>query len=180
VRPVIFSVREMNECTLQQLRVNNEDDIAVLQSLLDAAPAYSLIVEGELPSPSAAKEMFEALPPGKTAADKFVFEIRSQAGPIGCVDFIRGYPEEHVAFIGLILLIESAQGRSYGPQALCLLETLAKSWDCTTIRIAVIDTNVRALAFWHREGFVELVRKDSVGFTGAAIIMERSLTRHIC
>lgn len=166
----------MNEITLRKMYADKKDDVASLQSILEAAPSYSLTVDGSLPSPSAAQEMFEALPPGRNFDDKFVFEIRSQAGVVGCVDVIRGYPESHVAFIGLILLIESAQGQSYGPAALRLLESIATDWKCTAMRIAVIDTNKRALAFWRREGFVELQRKESVGFTGMAIIMERALT----
>jgi hypothetical protein len=88
----------MSECALRQLHADNKYDVAVLQSSLEAAPIYSLIVEGRLPSTSAAKEMFEALPQDKNAADKFAFEVRSQVGPTGCVDFIRDYPEEHVAY----------------------------------------------------------------------------------
>jgi hypothetical protein len=43
------------------------------------------------------------------------------------------------------------------------------------LRLAVIDTNVRALHFWKREGFNELYRKATSKYTGAAIVMETAL-----
>ena len=166
---------QMTEYVLRQLDACDAADVAALQHILEAEPAYGVTVSGALPSSSAAQEMFEALPPAKSAADKFVFEIRSQAGAIGCVDFVRGYPEARTAFIGLLLLVETAQGQSHGPQVLRLLEAMATEWGCSVMRIAVIETNTRALAFWRREGFVELYRKASAGFTGAAIVMERAV-----
>jgi hypothetical protein len=43
------------------------------------------------------------------------------------------------------------------------------------MRIAVIEHNVRALAFRQREDFVAIMRKDAAGFTGQAIVMGRAL-----
>jgi GNAT superfamily N-acetyltransferase len=94
---------------------------------------------------------------------------------IGCFDIVRGYPDSKIAFIGLLLFVESEQGKSHGVEALQYIECLAGQWGCTRLRIAVIETNKRALSFWTREGFVELYRKPSDRYTGDVVFMERAL-----
>lgn len=165
----------MPALTIHRARSAADEDIRLLQSVLEGAPSYSLLVEGRPPQPRAAIEMMAALPPGRTHDDKVVVLFCDEGGAIGCADVIRGYPEGHVAFIGLLLFVEAAQGKSWGCQALREIEVLGASWDCTLMRIAVIEHNVRALAFWQREGFVEILRKPAPGFTGQAIVMERAL-----
>ena len=150
-------------------------DVRDLQRVLAAAPAYTLLVEGRLPAPAAADELLAALPPGKSHVDKFVLGFYDDRGAIGCADVIRGYPTPQVAHVGLLVFAESEQGKSHGVAALRHIEDLAKSWACTALRIAVIETNPRALKFWRREGFTELYRKPAAGFTGQAIVLERAI-----
>jgi RimJ/RimL family protein N-acetyltransferase len=161
---------------LRRLAAGDEADVRELQRVLQAAPGYSLAVEGRLPPAQAARALFEALPPGKEHADKFVLGFEDATGSlVGCADLIRGYPEPQVAFIGLLLFAETSQGRGPGPAALRQLETKARGWGCPALRLAVIETNPRALAFLQRAGIVERLRKPSPGHTGAAIVMERPL-----
>lgn len=160
-----------------QLSATSVDDVRELRAVLAAAPDYSLLMEGKLPAPSAAEELFAALPPGKSLADKFVLGFYSASGMVGCADVIRDYPTQQIAFIGLLLFVEAEQGKSYGVLALRHIEDMAKSWGCTALRIAVIERNTRALAFWQREGFTEIYRKPSSDYTGQAIVMERT---HLC
>ena len=162
-----------------QLSANSVDDVRELQAVLAAAPGYSLLMEGKQPTPSAAEELFAARPPGKSLADKFVLGFYGASGMFGCADVIRYYPTQQVAFIGLLLLVEAEQGKSYGVHALQHIKDMAKSWGCTGLRIAVIEHNTRALAFWRREGFTEIYRKPSSDFTGQAIVMERDTSRLI-
>jgi GNAT superfamily N-acetyltransferase len=150
-------------------------DIDRLQAVLEGAPGYSLAVEGRLPTPNAAIEVLDALPPGKGHSDKFVYEIAHDSEAVGCLEMVRGYPEADIAFIGLLLFQEGAQRRGFGPQVLRLAEGIGTGWQCRALRIAVIDTNPRAFNFWKREGFVELLRKPAMDFAGQAIVMERAL-----
>jgi len=83
---------------------------------------------------------------------------------------VRGYPETAIVFIGLLLFQEGSQGRGLGPQVLRLAEGIGTGWQCRALRLAVIDTNPRALDFWKREGFIELVRKPAMDFAGQAIV----------
>ena len=154
------------------------DDVTNLQQVLEGAPQYSLLVNGHLPLESDAVEMFKQLPPGKSFDDKIVggFWLKNQI--IGCVDICKGYPENSIAFIGLLLFKEEYQRCGYGRKALAIIRSMASSWNCCSIRIAVIENNVIAIKFWNSEGFTALYRKTVSGYIGDAIIME-SLTQPV-
>ena len=161
----------------QQLIPESENDVNNLQKILMAAPAYHLLIEGNLPGTGAALESLQELPPGKSIDDKYFYGIKTSDNYIGCFDLIRGYPESKIAFIGLLLLIESEQNKSYGVKALQYIKNMAAQWGCTCLRLVVIENNQRALAFWKREGFIELYKKTSEKYSSDAIFMEYALTR---
>ncbi len=98
----------------------------------------------------------------------FMFDDRM----VGFVDVCKGYPEVHIAYIGLLIFAEKYQGRGFGREALEHIHTLARSWGCRTIRAAVIENNMCALTFWKKEGFGQLYRKTIKGYIGDTIIME--------
>lgn len=161
--------------TCHELSEHNPVHVLLLQGLLEAAPDYSLTVEGRLPSPTDGIEAFRALPAGKERKDKLIGTYLYQDIPIGCVDLVRGHPEPHIAFLGLLLFAKARQRHGHGVAALRHIKELARAWSCTTLRLAVIDTNFQAFRFWKREGFIEIHRKPTTKYTGAAIIMETAL-----
>lgn len=162
----------MSTLTYRRFDAAERSDAEALQRLLEAAPSYSLIVQGTLPSPTAGEELLSELPPGKTADDKLVLGIFQGDELVGCADLFRGYPASEFAYIGLLLFSESDQRRGFGTEALSHIEALAASWGCRLLRIGVIETNLPALSFWRRAGFREVARKAIAGFTGEAIIMD--------
>ena len=161
----------------QQFRQESENDVNRLQKILMAAPSYHLLIKGKLPGIDAALKTLQELPPGKSEGDKYFFGIKRSGDYIGCFDLVRDYPESKIAFIGLLLFIESAQNRSYGVQALKHIKGMVEQWDCTHLRLAVIENNQTALSFWKREGFIKLYRKPSEQYSRNAIVMEYALTK---
>lgn len=161
--------------TFSELSENDSTHVSLLQALFEAAPDYSVTVEGRLPGPQDGLEALRALPVGKARADKVVGIYRFEGTVVGCLDIVRAHPEPHIAFVGLLLFAADHQGHGFGAEALRHIKELAQGWQCTRLRLAVIDTNTRALHFWKREGFYELYRKVTTKYTGAAIVMETAL-----
>jgi diamine N-acetyltransferase len=157
------------------MQAGNEADVSDLFTLLKQAEAYSILVEGVLPSIEDAHENLSELPPGKTSADKCFYGIWQAECLIGCAELIRGYPEPDIAYLGLLLFADSSQGKGHGVQALNHLFRLARDWGCARMRLGVIATNVRGLSFWKREGFGEIYRKSVEGFTGEVIVMQKEI-----
>ena len=157
------------------LDVNHAEDVAHLQRVLEGAPAYSLRVRGHLPRPTDAADILAEFPPGKSAADKFLGGFWDKDQMVGCADICRGYPEAHIAYIGLLLFMEQFQGCGYGREVLAQIRDRAIAWGCRALRIAVMEKNSRALKFWRREGFRGLYRKPVPGYIGDALVMESPL-----
>jgi len=78
-----------------------------------------------------------------------------------------------LAYLALLLMMESAQSRALGTRALRQIEGEARSWGCSSLLAAVDSRNERALKFWLREGFVEQFRREAQGFMGYAVGIEK-------
>lgn len=159
----------------RRMAADSTDDLEQLAGLLARAPDYSLVVEGRLPTRDDARECLTDLPLGKGPQDKFFGGLWLDDALVGCLDLVRGYPDAEIAYVGLLLFAESHQGRGLGPRALDLAAAMAGTWACRRLRLAVIETNWRALRFWQRQGFLEIQRKPMPRYTGAAIVLERPL-----
>lgn len=157
------------------LAADSEDDVAALFGLLERASEYSLLVKGRLPTLQDARDELTDLPAGKAMTDKVFGGYWKDGTLVGCFDLVRGYPEPDIAYLGLLLFARSHQGQGLGVRALEQVMDLARTWQCTALRLAVIDKNARGLRFWQREGFVELYRRPTTQFTGNAIVLQRAL-----
>jgi RimJ/RimL family protein N-acetyltransferase len=129
-------------------------EMAALQRVLEGAPRYAELITGAPPGPADAQSTYSALPEGKWYDDKFVFGIYCGADMVGCADLIRGYPDPHTAWLGLLLVAEAFERRGFGSAACRELEAVIRSWgSCQRIRLSVVRVNAQALRFWRKVGF---------------------------
>ncbi|MCH7394767.1 GNAT family N-acetyltransferase [Acinetobacter dispersus] len=154
---------------------DNETDIASIQAVFEATPNYFKLIQGYSAEKNAARNDLKAVPSGHPFTAKFFYAIYHKEQMIGCIDILQGYPESSIVFIGLLLFIESQQGLGYGSQAFNFILSLANTWRCDRLRIAVVQSNEPAFAFWSRQGFVELYRKELGEYIAPVIVMERKL-----
>jgi GNAT superfamily N-acetyltransferase len=155
-------------------------EMAALQCVLEAAPAYFQTVTGAPPRGALAQGTFTALPPDKTYADKFVWGFYSGDAMIGCADVIRGYPVREKAVIGLLLLAEPWQRRGLGRVFAALIEQAIAAWpEIAVLRIGIVATNTGALAFWRKQGYTGTgeVKPAAAGFVADTIVLEKPLQR---
>jgi GNAT superfamily N-acetyltransferase len=155
-------------------------EMAALQCVLEAAPAYYQAVTGAPPRGALAQSTFTALPPEKTYDDKFVWGLYAGDAMIGCADVIRGYPAPAKAVIGLLLLAEPWQGRGLGRAFAALVEQAIAAWtEITTARIGVATSNPRALAFWRKQGYADTgeVKRVDPEFIVDVVILEKPVAR---
>ena len=141
-----------------RLRRLSPADTAGVQALCQRCADYFLLHEGTPPGPSAAGDIFEALPPGKSAADKFVFGVESAGGLKGIVDLVRDFPETGTWMLGLLLLEPSERGRGTGKAVHKALASWAAGCGAAAFRIGVVEENARGRRFWSSLGY--LTQKD--------------------
>ncbi|RPJ22687.1 MAG: GNAT family N-acetyltransferase [Chloroflexi bacterium] len=136
-----------------------DEHCELLQKLFDRCADYALIVEGEAVSPTAAQEIFQAVPPGRSPRDKFMYGLLDRQGSIvGLLEGMRHYPDETVWWIGLLLLAPEVRGRGLGRKLVHSFCEYVRSEQGTSIMLGVVEENKSAYHFWQRQGF-ERVRQ---------------------
>jgi len=159
-----------------RLLTGEPPEMAALQCVLEAAPAYFETVTGDPPGGAEAQSTFTALPPGKNYGDKFVWGLYSGDAMIGCADVIRGYPVHEKAVIGLLLLAQPWQRRGLGRAFAVLVEQAIAAWpEISRLRIGVVASNEGALAFWRKLGYRETGEIKPAGpeFIRDVIVLEK-------
>jgi GNAT superfamily N-acetyltransferase len=125
----------------------------LVQSILEAAPAYTLNTEGVASIPTDGRDTLTALPPNCSSEQKHVLVLCRGDLPVGVADIIQGYPDPKTAFLGLMLLREDQQGQGLGARFYRELETrIREEMNCTWVRLAVVDSNP-VVPFWEKQGF---------------------------
>lgn len=154
---------------------DNEQNHRLVQKVLEAAPKYTFNVSGEAVDVHVGAETFSALPPNLSREKKQVIGIFLEEELIGVIDLLTGFPESHIAYIGLLLVSEKFQGQGFGRKAfsqITLPSTISK------IRLSVVESNSTVLNFWKKVGFVETgVKKpfENKKVRSQSILMEKSV-----
>ena len=162
-----------------RLRVLNESDAAALDALGLRCASFYQLVAGRTPQAGFGVELVTELPPGRSADDKVVFGVLAggDAGLVGVVDIVRGYPQADVWWIGLLLLDPSVRGQGLGASIVTAIRHWVHARGGRAIRLGVQAQNEGGRRFWLREGFaqVDTVERTLGDLTGAVLVMEAVL-----
>jgi ribosomal protein S18 acetylase RimI-like enzyme len=141
---------------IDELKPITPDHIPAVQELIESDPSYTERVTGHPPGAADAQSLLMMRPDGLTADQKVVLGTFEGEQLVAVVDLLRGYPNEHTAFIGLLEVHGDHQGRGIGAATYGAVEQyVEREWaEVRTLRLAVLDTNKeQAAGFWARQGF---------------------------
>lgn len=138
------------------LRPIEPGDVDALQELIESDPGYTERITGYPPGPADAQSLLMMRPEGLPEEAKLVLGAFLANRLVAVVDLLRGYPNDHTAFIGLLQVHWNHQGLGYGGATYEEVQRyVGTSWpEVRTLRLAIVDTNARiATGFWLRQGF---------------------------
>ncbi|HET6988287.1 MAG TPA: GNAT family N-acetyltransferase [Kribbella sp.] len=138
------------------LRAIEPGDVDALQELIESDPGYTERITGYPPGPADAQSLLMMRPEGLPEDAKLVLGAFVADRLVAVVDLLRGYPNDHTAFIGLLEVHWNHQGRGLGRATYEEVQGYVESsWpEVRTLRLAIVDTNARiATGFWLRQGF---------------------------
>ena len=129
----------------------------------DVAAVYNLCSKNTLyydfcppfVTPESIEADMVALPPGKTANDKYYLGYYDKAKLIAVMDLILGYPDEDTAYIGFFMTDVSMQGKGVGSAIINELSRFMCSQGYSKIQLGWVKGNPQAEHFWHKNGFIE-------------------------
>ncbi|RLZ04101.1 N-acetyltransferase, partial [Kocuria tytonicola] len=100
-------------------------------------------------------EILSAAPPGFMGERKVDLGLLDGPVLVGIADVLRGYPAEHCAHIGLLLVRGDRHGRGLGRQLHRHVLDLVQTWpEVSTLRLGVVETNATsAVGFWEALGY---------------------------
>lgn len=97
-----------------------------------------------------------ALPPRKTAADKYYlgyFEKTKRL--VAVMDFIDHYPDEKTAFIGFYMVERAEQGKGIGSAIVKELFDYLADLGYQNVRLGYVDGNKQSEMFWKKNQFAD-------------------------
>lgn len=139
--------------SVRPITANRETEAAV-QALHERAADYVLRIWGLPADPDSGRDFFARLPPGRTQEHKHTLGVFDGDRMVGCIDLVRGWPDEATAVIGLLLLEPAVRGQGVGRLAWQAIETQARAWpEIRFLRAVVVESNDVARPFWEHLGF---------------------------
>ena len=135
------------------------EDSEVLQKLYEQCTEFALLTDGLAPSPTAAREEFDAVPEGKTTQDKYIFGLFDPNDVlVGMIESIRYYPDNQTWWLGLMMLAPKRRGKGLGSDFYRAFERWVSAQGVPQISLSVVEANESGLQFWKKMGF-EVIRK---------------------
>jgi RimJ/RimL family protein N-acetyltransferase len=131
-----------------ELKVITLDDVERVQALIESDPGYTERITGSPPGQADAQSLLMMRPEGLAEDAKVVLAVWEGEQLVAVVDLVRGHPNEHTGFIGLLEVHGDHQGRGVGAAAYGLVERyVGSAWpEVRTLRLAVVDTNSEVAA----------------------------------
>lgn len=109
--------------------------------------------------------------------DVEVLLARSEGKLVGVVITLAHHPDpaDPDPWIGLLMVDASAQRRGYGRQLASLVEDRFRTGGRSGVRLAVLDNNPKALAFWTTLGYEIIGRREDRRLARPCAVMRKEL-----
>lgn len=120
------------------------------EELFAACPGYFQRLHGHPYTAEDVRDLLLEKPVG--VEEKRIWMAVLEDRTVGVVEFLLDYPQPGTIYVGLLMVREDLQGQGFGGEFYRHLEARCEG---RHFRLAVLQWNTAALAFWRRMGFLE-------------------------
>ena len=142
-----------NISTKYAVRRLSEADIADVTVLCEKNTLYYQYCPPFVSEESIRGDM-NALPPGKTMADKYYVGFYDGEKLVAILDLIISFPDKGTAFIGFFMMDTEVQNCGVGSEIISELCFSLKQIGMEEVRLGWVQGNPQAKRFWIKNGFV--------------------------
>jgi GNAT superfamily N-acetyltransferase len=172
-------IKKLQEkCSDYQVKTLSETDCGELFELYQTNPDYFEIVEARPPKLADCINDLTECPPSFPKEKKFYVGFYQKGKLQAVVDYLMGYPEEDIFYIGLFMLEGKNRVKGYGKKLLTAVLDAAIDTGFTRLRLGVVSENLNAMNFWTKNGLKEIkqvTRERDNGTEAEIIVMEKDL-----
>ena len=140
-------------------------DAPALQAFYDANPFYSEMAQGRPWRSEAALQELTDRPPAdwpQGASRHWAVLERASGRWLAYVAFVEDLLAEHVWHGAFFLVATAEHGTGFAAELYAAWESHARAGGARWLRLGVMTTNARGVAFWKRRGYVEVKQKEQV------------------
>lgn len=123
------------------------------------------------------REDMKILPPEKEQKDKYYIGFYQDEKLIAVMDFIDGYPEKGIAYIGFFMTDTSLQNQGVGTAIIDDLCRYLTELGYHSVRLDWVKGNPQSEHFWLKNGFVQL-RETTSNAADEVILAEKMLEKN--
>lgn len=162
---------------LERLVGRTPEAEAAVARLVAACGDYYRLVNGREPGASDIDDVFSFDVPGIPGEDIHGYLVYDGEDAVGFAGMILGWKRPGQSMIGMLAVHPARRGKGTGRAAAQSLEAVARaSPHGRSLRIGVVESNARALDFWHALGYRETgERPVRPEFTAPIVILEKAL-----
>lgn len=136
------------------MRVVDDVYLDEIQILCNTCSDYYLLDKGAPADSDEAQKILDARPEGKSHEDQFNIGVFSETSKlVALIHIIKDYPKENVWMLGLMLVDPKERNNRLGTLIHREIVSRVKDRNGHTIRIGVLDNNIKALKFWDSLGY---------------------------
>jgi len=130
---------------------------------------FFLLTEGKPATLSGCQANVDAIPPGFDIQNKLYIGFWTNNRCIAVLDILIGYPSPDCIYIGLFLIHGEMQGTGLGRKIIEALIAASKNAGLNSAKLAVVENNKKAIAFWKRLGFEEMGKSSATMYGGVGV-----------
>ena len=169
---MLMQIERLSQCFC--VRRLCEKDAQAVYGLYQTNPQYFDAMSDSATLESAKSDLI-ALPPKKTAEDKFYLGFYEDEKLIAVMDLILAFPNDETAFIGLFMVHGVQQGKGIGSRIVSQALDYLHELGFQACRLGYVKTNQQSRAFWEKNGFLPTgVQSRQEKYT--IVIMERKIS----
>lgn len=138
-------------------------DAPALQAFYDANPHYSEMLQGAPWRADAARQELTERPPADwpQGPSRFWAVVERETGRwLAYVSFVEDLLAEHVWHGAFFLVATAEHGSGFAAELYEAWESHAREHGARWLRLGVMTTNARGVAFWKRRGYVEVKQRE--------------------
>ena len=144
-----------------QIQAITKEDFEQVMPAYRTNEAFFLLTDGKPAEKEQCLHDIDEVPPNFSLENKYFLGLWKDGDIAAVLDFLVGFPEPGIIWIGLLLIHGKLQGTGIGTEIINRLCEVCKEQGYAAVQIGVIEENKKALQFWGKQGFKE-IRKTTI------------------